>query len=184
MAFTEYTSPAVDAVTGVVAPASLWNTYVRDNGRAMGPHFIARKTADQSVTSSTVLVNDTHLLLPVGASEVWHARFCLSYTGANGTGDLKVAFTFPTAGDIRMTAYFNNQGGTALAQNFSGTTTPTTAKDFNARGATEKTFLVIEGIFVNSTNAGNLQLQWAQQTSSGTATTLYTHSTLWAVKLL
>lgn len=178
-----YTEPRT-YTDGELIGKTILDAHVRDNFRAMGPHLIARKTADQSVTSSTVLVNDTHLLLPVAASEIWHVRVALDFTGANGTGDLKVAFTFPTSGDIRMgMGTYTNAAGGVVNTGFSGTTTPTTALSFNARGATTHTFLVIEGIFINSTNAGNLQLQWAQQTSSATATTLYTHSTLWAVKL-
>ena len=53
-----WTAPKTWCV-GETLTAANFNTHIRDNQLAEGPHLIARKTADQSVTSSAVLVDDT-----------------------------------------------------------------------------------------------------------------------------
>jgi hypothetical protein len=158
------------------------NTEMRDRFLAMGPHLIARKTADQSVTSSTVLVDCTTLGLPVAANEVWQCDWSVVYQ-AGTTGDLKLGFTFPTAGEVIFDAQaWPDSGGTLNLSTFYATTSPTTARTFFGDGANRHT-LGIRGIYVNGANAGTVQLQFAQNTSDGSATTTKANSTLWAVRL-
>jgi len=173
-----YTTPTT-AVTGAVAPASMWNTGVRDNLLAM-MHPIAVKANDESVTSSAVLQPDNDLILPVGANEVWQFLFHVIEV-AGTTGDLQIGFTFPTAGEISASVVAEDNAGTLNVTRWIGTTTPTPGNPF--RGTTNAYVLPITGIFVNSTNAGNLTMQWAQNTSDGTATTVKKYSTLWAARL-
>lgn len=181
-----WTDPATGpAVTGTVAPASLWNTYVRDNMLALGPHLLARKTADEPLTSNTTLQNDDHLVSPsIPINEVWLMRFVVLFTAVNGTGDIKVALTFPS-GRVDFAGLWTDTAGTFGNDNqlIGGATSPTTARAFNGRGTTLRVVLIIEGVFANGGSAGALQLQWAQNTSNATATTIYTNSTLWGVKL-
>ena len=176
-----YTTPRT-WTDGELVTKAIMDVHVRDNFNAMGPHLIVRKTSDQSVTSSTVLVNDSVLVLPVGVSEIWHFTFFVVYTGAS-TGDIKIAFTFPSGGDIRMSLIGRNAAGTVVDQNFSTTTSPTSSIDFAAAGTTFANTLPLTGVFVNGGTGGNLQMQWAQQTSDATATIVKANSTLWAVKL-
>jgi hypothetical protein len=156
--------------------------HIRDNFLAVGPHLIARKASDQSVTSSIALVDCTTMTLAVAANEVWQFVFNVIYTGAT-TGDIRLAFTFPASGRIDANAVWAGAGGTVQMNEWSGTTTPTTAVQLNAPGTTTHYFLPITGLFTNAGTAGNLQLQFAQGTSDATATTVFTHSTVWAVKL-
>jgi len=168
---------------GELVTKAIMDVHVRDNFLAMGPHLVNRKTADQSVTSSTALVNATSMTLPVGANEVWLFAFNIVYSGAN-TGDLKLAFTFPAAGRIDATAHWGNSAGTSALAEFSGTTTPTTSQIFTGSGGSTVHYLFpLPGIFTNSSTAGDLQLQFAQGTSDATATTMYTNSTVYGVKL-
>ena len=174
-----YTDPRT-WTDGELVTAAIMNPHVRDNLDAMGPHLIVRKTADQSVSSSTTLVDDSDLVLPVGASEVWYFRFFLVYTAA-AAGDLKYGFTFPTSGDLRLSVIAADSTGSITITQLSTTTSPSSTGTLS--GATSYLTVPIEGVFVNSSTGGDLTLQWAQVTSSGTATTVKAHSTLWAVKL-
>src|SRR6266542_1211240 len=120
--------------------AAIFNPHIRDNFLAMGEHLIARKTSNQTVTSSTTLVNDTALVLPVGANEVWQFGFNLIYTAAT-TGDIKFAFTFPAAGEIAAAAAFWDANAVVDYFTWVGTTTPTTARSVAGNGGTQKLFL-------------------------------------------
>ena len=176
MAFTDIG----DAVVGAVAPAS-WGDAVRENFLLAGPHLIVRKPSDESVTSSTALQDDNHLILPVLANEVWKLNLEVIYS-ASTTGDFKFGFTFPTGGrlDVQMLGL---QSAVVHLGGFSVTTSPSGTDNFDGLGSTAHFPLPIWGIYTNGANAGNLTLQWAQQASDATATTVYANSTLWAVKL-
>jgi hypothetical protein len=174
-----WTLPKTWSVAEVVTAANM-NTHLRDNLNAV-EHLIARKTADETVTSSTVLQDDNHLLMSIGANEVWSFTFRLIYA-ALGTGDLKVAFTFPAAGDITAYAVAQNAGGTLTQARWAGAT-PTAAIDFAGIGATSKIVVPIFGVLVNGATPGTFTMQWAQNTSDGTATTMYTNSALWGCQL-
>src|SRR5688500_7801947 len=52
------------------------------------------KTANQSVTSSTVNVADNHLTLPVAANAIYHVSVVVIVSGAQA-GDWKQQWTFP-----------------------------------------------------------------------------------------
>jgi hypothetical protein len=160
------------------------NPHVRDNLLAVGPHLIVRKSADESVTSSTTLQDDNHLILPVVANEIYRVEFLVIFSGANSTGDIKIAFTFPSGGRIDVSALAANTSGTFSTESYiSSSTSPTAGNAFNGRGTSVRVAMPIVGIFTTGGTGGNLTLQWAQNTSSGTATTVYANSTLYAVKL-
>ena len=177
MAYT--TLPTQSA--GQTASAAGWANLVKANEESM-MHLIVRKPSDEPVTSSTVLQNDDHLLLPVAANEIWHFRFVIVYDGATA-GDIKIAFTFPTGGDLRLSSVLIGTADTFTFGLWSSTTSPSPAYSSSAQGTGIYMTLPLEGVFVNGANAGNLQLQWAQNASSGTATTVKANSTLWGMKL-
>jgi hypothetical protein len=167
---------------GETLTAANFNAQIRDNELAMGPHLIARKSSDQSVTSSTALVDCTSMVLAVAANEIWQARFCVLWVG-DPAGDLKIAFTFPAGGEIIFSTVAESGAGTLSSRRFDGTTSDLPALNFQAYGATTKEFIVIEGVFITAGTAGNVQMRFAQDVSNGTATKVLTNSTLWAVKL-
>jgi len=159
------------------------DTHVRDNLLAVGPHLIVRKTADESISSNTTLQNDDSLILPVAANEVWQFQFNCLVTGIDGA-DIKVAFTFPTSGDIGATTVWNLAAVSTASEHFwQGTTTPTTAVSLRCWGVSTRMLLPITGVFNNAGTGGSLTLQWAQVSSNATATIMKANSTLWAVKL-
>jgi hypothetical protein len=166
---------------GELVTKAIMDPHVRDNFLAVGPHLIARKTADQSVTSSTVMVNDNHLALTVAANEVWLCQFFLLYQ-AGTTGDIKIGFTYPTAGEIAFDTAWPAAGGTIAEQTWYDTSSPTPEVSGFGDGANRHVWPIF-GVYTNGANAGTLQLTFAQQTSDGTASTLKANSSFWAVKL-
>lgn len=140
---------------------------------------IVRKTADETVNNSSTLQNDDHLLLALASSEVWKFEFWLMYTSGS-TPDFKAAITVPAS----ATLVWETLGATDTSSVVYGAATITasgTSRDFASSTGTR--FLKITGIVANSTNAGNLQLQWAQNTATVSDTIVLTNSTLTAWKL-
>jgi hypothetical protein len=133
------------------------------------------KSAAESVTSSTTLQNDDHLTetLPVG---VWRVTAILTVGGATA-GDVKTAWTNTGT----MTAIARSGWGPAVS-NAAGTDTTMHARASTLTASfvygTEPgtSAAVLEELLLDVTVEGVLTLQWAQNTSSGTATTLSTSS--------
>jgi len=169
---------------GELVTKAIMDPHIRDNFLSMGPHLIVRKTADESVTSSTVFQADDVLILPVSANEVWKFEFYLLVTAA-ATGDFKCRWTFPAGGTF--SARSANVGFGDATQNtlWATTTSPATAYAGLASFAanTTATPIVIDGVYVNAGTGGSVTLEWAQDTSNATATVVKANSTLWAVKL-
>lgn len=157
---------------GTEPTAAQWQTLL--------PLF-ARKASDQSVTSSTTLVNDNDLLVSVAASAVYELSLLLIGINAGGSsaGDLKYAFTQPTGSSCSYAqAGPHVNWPPAVATDFeiewaarsADTGSPTTT---TAIGLTTTAFGVhIKGILVVGANAGTFRLQWAQNSSNASSSTL------------
>jgi len=137
------------------------------------------KTSDQTITSSTTLTNDNDLATALAASKTYIFIARLFVFGA-AAGDIKVAFTFPAS------TTFNAFGGLGI---ITGSTTVSTSADLEAHAYpstgtsptsslafgvpdTNGVMIDVSGQLVTSSTTGNLQLQWAQNASSGTGTTV------------
>ena len=142
-------------------------------GDCLDIQFI-RKAADETVNNSTTFQNDDDFTLPIGASEVWEIEYVLNIT-TNFNSDFKWAFTYPAScaiysysfgpattltstaseGDLR-TQVITTPGSGVIAGAFGG-----------ADNGGDNTFIsaMIKLLVVNSTNAGNIVLQWAQLTA-------------------
>lgn len=138
------------------------------------------KTSDQSVTSSTVLVSDTQLQLPVLANASYIFGCYVDYEGAAiGTGDLKHQWAQPATSAIRFTqTYISTAGalGGGVTQLGGDVLTAGTA------GAGVLRALVMDGSLVNGATPGNVVFTWAQNTSSATATIVHAQSYLWLLR--
>lgn len=142
--------------------------------RAVAPDA-AYKSVDQSVTSSTTLVNDNALFLPLLASATYFFAFSIIYEGGTqGSSDIKTAWTFPSGTTMRYTPVRYNTAGTLAS--FPNIQTDVVASATSGAG-TLRSFQGT-GTVITSTTAGNLQLQWAQNTSSGTATIVHAGSSI------
>ena len=134
------------------------------------------KPSDQSVTSSTTLVNDTALILPLLASATYFFQVYLNYEGGTqGSSDIKWGWTVPAGTTMRYTAmYLSTAGAVTIA----GTRIETDVVAAGSNGAATLRGLQMVGQVTVSTTAGNLQMQWAQNTISATSTIVHTGSTL------
>jgi hypothetical protein len=140
------------------------------------------KTADETVNGDDTLQNDDELLFAVAVSEVWTFRFILiSLSGS--TPDIKFAVTIPTNAAVKYAlkglnaaSSFTEQVGRASAA----------ALNVIGRGVTVGTHEEIVELFGTVTvgdTAGNVQLQWAQNTSNATDTKVLKNSCVIATKL-
>jgi hypothetical protein len=143
------------------------------------PYLMIRKTADESVASSTAYQDDDHLFLPVGVNEVW--EFSLYLIGqSHATGKFKCQFTVPTGG----TMLWENMvvWGDTIATVLKTETGTLTNYQFPASAS--KGGMCIKGWYFGGANAGNMKLQWAQYASYATATILFANSYLTARKIV
>lgn len=140
-----------------------------------------RKTADESVTSSTTLQDDDHLVFPIAASEEWHFDMFLTTGLSLDTCGIKLAITTPSGCVQRMTMV------SALSSLKAKTTTTSgVAFDWTAASYPLGTSLDLVQVAVwalNGATPGNVTLQFAQSTSSGTAITLFKGSHATGVQL-
>jgi hypothetical protein len=137
-----------------------------------------RKTADETVTSSTTLQNDDHLTLAFGANEIWTFEGMIRY-GTSTTVDISIAFTLPAGATILWGAAAPGIGAASVTDHdayFGAGTLSGGNLDFGAIGGTA--IMHIRGIVLMGGTAGNLQMQWAQRVSSTTAMTVYANSFL------
>lgn len=132
------------------------------------------KTSDQTVTSSTALVNDTALVVPVLANAIYEVKCLVIYTALNG-GDLKWTWTVPAGAALLYQALHNEGGATGLG-NSSLVNSQALVGFAVGQGAGTNTGVGMQGSIVVGSTPGNLQLQWAQNTSSATSTTVRTGS--------
>lgn len=137
----------------------------------------AIKTADQSVTSSVTFVNDTELFVPIVAVGSYQFECFLYFEGGTaGASDIKWRYIVPTGTTMRYTwTGWNNTG--SVARSGDGQIAGDTPSSASA-GAGNGHGVIMIGTIVAGVNAGNMQLQWAQNTSSGTATIVHAQSCL------
>lgn len=147
---------------------------------------IARKTADETVTSSATLQNDNHLVLTAAANKVYIGEaVLLANSAANAAGDIIVGFSFPAS----TTFFFGGIGphnGIASGSQADGewiARTAVTSGTTNTPYGLSTSALTINVPFIaiTSSTAGNLQLMWAQQASNANLTRVFTGSYMWSI---
>jgi len=122
----------------------------------------------------------------VAANAVYWVILALTYDGAVSTGTaagLKYTFAVPASATLAgMHAGFTAASGLFTDDNMSGfTAIPTSVS--GTLGAGNTAGLIDSAILTTSSTSGTLQLQWAQNVSSGTATRLFagSHLVAWRV---
>lgn len=139
------------------------------------------KASDEPVTNSSTVQNDDDLAFAIGASEVWSFALFLTITSGT-TPDFRLTFTVPSGATIRIGGTMLRAAGdsnNATAQHLIGD--GTTTYDVNADAFAT---LTLQGYVVNSTNAGTVQLQWAQATADMSDTVVQAGSWLKAKRLV
>ena len=151
---------------------------------------VVRKTADGTVNNSVVLQNDNHLLLSVGANEVWLVEIFLLAQALSNTPDYKFGWAYPTGcviywGSI-ATGDYNGLTTIGWTDNVTGRSKSALTRESGTLGiasfnGTEG--IALRAIIVNGTTAGIANLQWAQNTATVTDTKVLANSCLVAHKL-
>ena len=145
-------------------------------GSQVGKQTMASKSAVQQVVSSTALVNDLHLVLPVLANATYLLDAFIAYDGQYNAGDMRADWALPAGASMLWSINGPATGGTAAyASQTVLAGTPLTAGTYGTGGS--YTSLNPKGTLVTAGTAGSLQFRWAQNASNGTPLTLY--STSW-----
>ena len=171
---TKYT----DAEAQAIADAQI-ATHAADYGLHKK---IVRKTADQTVTNSTTLVDDDELLLAVAALEVWELFFYIRQNSGT-TPDIKFAITVPSAATIEI-VHHTLIGVSSITLLVNGSLIPVaeaTAIPFS--GLAADVVDLLWALYVGGANAGNIQLQWAQNTQDVSDTKVLANSYIVATKI-
>jgi len=142
----------------VMANSLVWGSGIANFGT-----ITKRKTADESVSSSTTLQDDDHLTFPIAANEEWTTTIQASYVHS-AAGGVKAAVTVPSGATMHASVI-----GTGASFYQGATTTSGTAILVVSSGV--GTDAVFKVWVLNGATPGNVTLQWAQNTSDGTSTT-------------
>lgn len=134
----------------------------------------SRLTVDTSaVNNSTVLVN-SGLSVAMGTNKVYDMFLSILYNGLSAAADLKVAFTYPTG----ATALINALGvTTADVFGYTMAAAESTSFTFGTSAAANRA-AILYGQWVTSSTAGNLVVQWAQNTNTAVDSKLLAGSRL------
>lgn len=136
------------------------------------------KASDQSVTSSTTLVDEATMQFAIGASESWIFTWTLSAV-FSAAGQIKVAVVTPAGATLLAVAHMHPNG---IVPAFGTTTTSGTGIALVSALSTGGAVMVTATV-VNGATAGTVRLQFAQNTSDGTATTIKAASSLVAARI-
>lgn len=142
------------------------------------------KSADETVTNNT-LQDDNELLFAIGASQTWVWECWVSAMGnaAGVTSDFKFAWTWPSS-PTRAKWSMINGADTSAAWDFTRQNTQTVSGTAVAvAGNTVAVGYLMKGVIVNGANAGNVVLQWAQNSTNATGSTIEAGSFLVAQRV-
>lgn len=133
-----------------------------------------RATADQSLTTNNSLTNATGMSFSIAANEEWIVQINCDFGAVLSTTGLQIGATLPAGATADFDVNLSDIAVT-LGNVLSGTTT-TPATGIALAAATlagiTNAGAIIDLWVLNSTTAGTVQFQFAQNTSSGTALTL------------
>jgi len=149
-------------------------TYVGSTGIS-GHGTVVIKSSDQTVNNSTTLVNDDTLVWALAANKNYRL-WAHAFIDTHVSSDFKWTFTGPTDCEIHLTVNRNYAAGASydwhglnvLGTNVSMGTPTDTASNWYWFGT-----------IMNSSNAGNLQLQWAQNVAQSFDTKM--HNGSWGI---
>lgn len=125
------------------------------------------KQSNESVTSSTTVQDDDELLLAVAANTDYKIMGFLIASSASATPDIKYTLTAPVGAVVQWCLTHEETSVHAA-----------TETEFISMGAGNDEMMGIVGSINNGANAGNVTVQWAQNTSDATATTVLAGSAL------
>jgi hypothetical protein len=155
-----------------------------------GNILLAVKSSDTARSNTTTFADDPHLSLNIPTTGLWEVTFFSFSTAADNTGGMKQQIAF--SGTFNGPRSFietrtNNQGvqfpAGSLTTLMRGGTAGAMAFPFQVVAATNRTVAACFSMLLDATATGTLKIQWAQNASSATATTLVGGSYLKAKKV-
>lgn len=151
---------------------------LNDHFDAVTPLFV-RKTADETLNNDSALQNDDALVLAMEASSTYLVDLRLIINSGT-TPDFKFTFTVPSgaSGSVHI---FEGSSPTSAATVLQGPFSITAT--LSVSGVAADQIILIQGVVVTSTTAGNLQFRWAQNTANATDTSVKTNSYLHLTKV-
>lgn len=175
--FTIYATQLIpNSARSLIWNGSSWVLAGNADDKTVG---LIRKTADESVVSSTTVQNDDHLFFPVKANETW--MFQITGIVRNGnTGTMKVKMDVAGATNCSNTVSTNYQG--AWATNSTCNSALNIPNLQNGTTSNSDSFIYI-GVFQVGGSDTTAQLQWAQASSNPAATILLKDSTITYTRL-
>ena len=141
------------------------------------------RTANQSVTNSTTVVDDNTLVLTPPVNTTWGVDYTLYYN-AMPSQDGRLQFSFPTGATLTwgIQAYDIDLKFVSIA--FAAAVSGTDFFAVGGNGVTNTMVCRLTATIVMGSNAGNLQLRFAQYVAgSGTSMTMQPRSTMIATRL-
>jgi hypothetical protein len=143
----------------------------------IGQRLSARKTADTTITSNTTPSADPHLTVAVVANAVYEIEGVLFATSASTTPDITLSINGPTS---------SAGWWSTVAATFGSTADPDTVRVVASAIGSIRAYgipvggsvfgMPIFGMVETAGTAGDVSVQWSQNTSSATGTTLKIYS--------
>jgi hypothetical protein len=135
----------------------------------------AVKTATESLTSNTTLQDDDELIVTVAANSTYELTCMLRYDAATA-GDLQFKFVGPAGATGTITCNRFNVGAASTGDDTVSSDPIGNVVTAGGLGAGFDTPVAATGLLKVAGTAGTFKLQWAQNTSSGTATRIFADS--------
>ena len=121
-------------------------------------NFVVRTSDSAARSSTTTLADDTVLLFAASASSVYYVEFILKGNSSSITPDFKVGLSVPAGTTYDMQTGPSTQGTTAAG---SMVTTSDISPSVNGN-----VLIIFQGWVFTAGTAGNVTLQWCQNTSN------------------
>lgn len=153
--------------TGDVPTASQFNDWLVNI-------LFARKTADETVTSTTTLQDDDHLFVSVAANAVYHAIIVVREVSQTAAA-FKCGFTGPAGYSFAGNALGEGVSAASLGDVLSVEAVSGTNMAFGGIPGNNLP-LTIQGLVITAGTAGTFRFQWAQNTSNAGGTTVKANS--------
>lgn len=133
-----------------------------------------RKTATESVTSSTTLQDDDHLVFAVGVNEVWEFEGFIRVTSSDAAPDIKYTIAAPAGSAILWVSSTQDVLDTPITSNLPVTASGSVVTLDMTAGQT--VIIRIRGYVMTDATSGSIKFQWAQNVSDATATQVLVNS--------
>jgi hypothetical protein len=133
------------------------------------------KTADQTVTNNATFQNDSTLLLALAANSSYNIDAVINFSSTSAAADFKYTFTVPAGSTVAISTTADTSATVSTVCNITASgQTCTLASTAGYRGN-----IRLSGYIRTAGTAGNLQFQFAQNTSTaGQSVTVYQGSSM------